>query len=148
MSWMPLARPYSSKPSSRQTYPYLTGISATQVHGGSFQRWRRAGRGRGTEQEPLSVMQCKFQPRACIAARSLLLEGRSGSSLSSRTALLAFRSRNSQYQCRLAAATPIPFGRRERDAESTLVSEQPARFSPFHVFPRVVCSYRKGNSCS
>jgi hypothetical protein len=53
-----------------------------------------------------------------------------------------------RYLCRLAATTPIPCGWRERDAESTLVSDQPARFSPDHVLPRDFRSYRKGNSCS
>jgi len=76
--------------------PLSRGYFYHAIQGGSFQRWWRAGRGRGTEQEPLSVMRCKFQPRACIAARSLLLEGRSGSSLSSRTGLPASRSRDSQ----------------------------------------------------
>lgn len=76
--------------------PLSCGHFCTASHGSSFQRWWRAGRGRGTEREPLSVMRCKFPPRACISARSFLLEGRSGSSLSSRTELPASRSRNSQ----------------------------------------------------
>jgi len=80
----------------KTSIPFSCGHFCHASRGSSFQRWWRAGRGRGTEQEPRSVMRCKFQPRACIAARSFLLEGRSGSSLSSRTGLLASRSRNSQ----------------------------------------------------
>jgi len=53
---MPLARPCSSKPSKRQGHRYLASISATHVRDDSSHRWRRAGRGRDTEREPLSVM--------------------------------------------------------------------------------------------
>jgi len=132
----------------RQTHRYPTDISTTQVQGGSFQRWWRAGRGRGTEREPLSVMRCKFQPRACISTCSFLLEGRSGSSLSSRTEPPARRSRNLHGWYYLRATTSFLFRRRGRDAGSTPISEQLTCFSPNHVFPRGFRSYREGISCS
>jgi len=93
-------------------------------------------------------MRRKFQPRACIAARSFLLEGRSGSSLSSRTVLLASRSRNSQLPVPPCGDRTNPLRVGERDAESAPISDQLVRFSPDHVFPRGYCSYRKGNTCS
>lgn len=89
----------------------------------------------------LWVMRCKFQPRACISTRSFLLEGRSGSSLSSRTVLLASRSRNSQLPVPPCGGHTNPLRAGERDAGSTRVSEQPACFSPDCVFPRGYHSY-------
>jgi hypothetical protein len=89
----------------------------------------------------LSALRRKFKPRACISARSFLLEGRSGSSLSSRTVLLVSRSRNSQLPMPPCGDHTNPLRAGERDAGSSLVSEQPARFSPDHVFPRGYRSY-------
>jgi len=113
--------------------PWPRGYFYHVMHGGSFQRWWRAGRGQGTEREPRSVlprqvMRCKFQPRACIAARSFLLEGRSGSSLSSRTVLLASRSRNSQLPVPPCGGRTNPLRAGERDAESTPISESTGAF--------------------
>jgi len=88
-----------------------------------------AGRIGVPNEHRFSAMRCKFQPRACIAARSFLLEGRSVSSLSSRTEPSASRSRNSQCGYRLATATPFPLGRRRRDAGSTPSSEYHRRVS-------------------
>jgi len=145
---MPLARPHSSKPSSRQARHCLAGISTTcctvvrSSDGGGL-----AGVGvpnKSRFRYCLSALRRRFQPRACISARSFLLEGRSGSSLSSRTELLASQSRNSQVPAPPCGGRTNPLRAGERDAESTRVSEQPARFSPDHVFPRVSVHIERG----
>jgi len=111
-------------------------------------RWWRAGRGRGTEREPLSVMRRKFQPHACIAARSFLLEGRSGSSLSSRTEPPARQSRNFHDWYHHGRPRHSLSGGVGGTPDLRRFRKQPARFSPNHVFPRGFRSYREGNTCS
>jgi len=145
---MPLARPYSSKPSSRQTRHCLAGISTTRfkvVHssdGGGL-----AGVG----------VPNKNRFRSCGAsfnpARALLhvLFYWKGDLVPRFRRELDYQhpgAETPRHSYRLAAATPFPCGWRERDAESTPASVRPARFSPDHVFPRDSCSYGKGNSCS
>jgi hypothetical protein len=145
---MPLARPFSSKPSSKRTCPSPASISATRARGNSYQQWWRAGRGRGTERVPLSAMRCKFQPHACISARSFHI-GRVIWFLA-----LVANGATSPPKPKLPrlvspwATTPFPFGRRGRDTGSSPISEQSTRFSPKHVFPRGFRSYREGDACS
>jgi hypothetical protein len=145
---MPLARPYSSKPSSRQTrivsWVFLP-RKAKVVHssdGGGL-----AGVGVPNKNRFGHAVQVSTPRVHCCTFSSI-----------GKVDLVPRSRREQDYQhpgaetprhsYHLAVATPIPCGRRERDAESAPVSDQPARFSPDHVFPRDSRSYRKGNSCS
>jgi len=134
---MPLARPYSSKPPARQ-FP--------------IRRWSNAGRGRGTEREPLSVLPFGHAaqvstPRVhCCTFFSI---GRAiwFPSLSSRTEPLARRSRNFHGQYHLGrprhslsgGAGGTPDLRRFRNNQRVSV---PSRVSTWFR------SYRGGITCS
>jgi len=93
-----------------------------------------------------AFQQCgaSFNPARAFLHVLFYWKGDLVSSLSSRTELPASRSRNSQVPAPPCGGRTNPLRVGERDAESTLVSEQPARFSPDHVFPRVSVHIERG----
>lgn len=145
---MPLARPHSSKPSSRQTRHCLAGISTTQfkvVHssdGGGL-----AGVGVPNENR-FRLCGASFNPARAFLHALFYWKGDLVPRFRREQDYQHPGAETPRYSYRLAATTPSLSGGASGTPNLRRCRIRPARFSPDHVLPRDSCSYGKGNSCS